>query len=307
MTTKTEITEVEDPKVDHYEPKPEGEKRFWKLHVINKIKDRNGNGDDVFNASKIKSNGPHTGNRLPGVTDKVFQDATLNAAQKVKKYVESRDLEEARGYKSPDLEANGYKFVSHMGKVGQGHPSTLYHHPELDKHLEIERAGDKFNFYSGRRGSKAGQRSHANLKDALEANKKLSEDSSYASSDNPALGAPSAMSGQMDTGSASAAKEEPKELSVTRESLEKIALQAAQIHDDMEEDKKCQPWVNAKLTEAQSALNEVAEYFKNGHKEPEFESEKESPTDKDDKKKPVKEALSFALTQKILEIRGDYE
>ena len=57
-----DLHEVEDPDVKNYEPKPEGEKQFWKRHLINKHKDRNGNNDDVFNASNIGKDK----SRLPG-------------------------------------------------------------------------------------------------------------------------------------------------------------------------------------------------------------------------------------------------
>lgn len=38
-----------------YTPRAKGEKRFADKHIVAKHKDRNGNGDDVFNATKIKT------------------------------------------------------------------------------------------------------------------------------------------------------------------------------------------------------------------------------------------------------------
>lgn len=38
-----------------YQPKPEGEQNFVKKHVVDKKEDQNGNGDDVFNASKVRT------------------------------------------------------------------------------------------------------------------------------------------------------------------------------------------------------------------------------------------------------------
>ncbi len=40
--------------IEVYRPKVEGEVKFADKHIVVKHKDRNGNGDDVFNASKIK-------------------------------------------------------------------------------------------------------------------------------------------------------------------------------------------------------------------------------------------------------------
>ena len=57
-----DLHEVEDPKAEYYEPGPEGEKDYWKRHIIKKYSDRNGNGDDVFKASNIAKDK----SRLPG-------------------------------------------------------------------------------------------------------------------------------------------------------------------------------------------------------------------------------------------------
>lgn len=59
-------------------PKEEGGKEFVRKHTIQKIADRNGNGDDVFNASNIKShrdstNTPPHGYK-PGEDAKVYEE-----------------------------------------------------------------------------------------------------------------------------------------------------------------------------------------------------------------------------------------
>lgn len=85
-------------------------------------------------------------------------------------------LDEQRGYKSAEIDAAGYKFKSHLGG---SEPTTLYHHPELDKHIEIrqERTGisgakKRHVFYSGKFGSHSGgmQTRHLNLDDAIRKN-----------------------------------------------------------------------------------------------------------------------------------------
>lgn len=78
------INEIEDTSKLYYEPKPEGEKRFWKQHIIKKHADRNGNGDDVFNAANIKKTEQHIGKEVPG--GKSASNAANAAAAKAKKF-----------------------------------------------------------------------------------------------------------------------------------------------------------------------------------------------------------------------------
>lgn len=76
--TLKEILEV-------YEPKSPDEKRFKDKHITVKVKDRNGNGDDVFNAKNVKavdrSKEGHGYN--PGEDEKVYE-ATMTSADKAK-------------------------------------------------------------------------------------------------------------------------------------------------------------------------------------------------------------------------------
>lgn len=59
-----------------YQPKPEGEQNFVKKHVVDKKEDMNGNGDDVFKATKVKT-ADRPGERH-GYTDK--DDDKVNEA-----------------------------------------------------------------------------------------------------------------------------------------------------------------------------------------------------------------------------------
>jgi hypothetical protein len=100
----------------------------------------------------------------------------------VKKHFDRLDeeiLAEQRGFKAPELESAGYKFKYHSAAGPNSPASTLYHHPELDKHIEIthERTGmsgakKRFYFYSGKYGSNSGgmQSMHHNLNDAIRKN-----------------------------------------------------------------------------------------------------------------------------------------
>ena len=56
---KTNIHEVEDPNAKYYEPKPEGEKNFWKRHLVTKHKNFVHAGDDVFSATNVGKDKTH--------------------------------------------------------------------------------------------------------------------------------------------------------------------------------------------------------------------------------------------------------
>jgi hypothetical protein len=125
---------------------------------------------------KTHQDGKHLQNKWGGYN--VYKTGKTSYIKKHfdKLALKEETLTEQRGYKAPELEAAGYKFKSHMA-ASSGHPaSTLYHHPELDKHIEIthERTGlsgakKKFYFYSGKFGGM--QSMHHNLNDAILKNK----------------------------------------------------------------------------------------------------------------------------------------
>jgi hypothetical protein len=68
-----------------YEPKSPDEKRFKDKHITVKTKDRNGNGDDVFNAKNIKTVDRKKENHgyNPGEDEKVYEEK-MTAADKAK-------------------------------------------------------------------------------------------------------------------------------------------------------------------------------------------------------------------------------
>ena len=76
--TLKEILEV-------YEPKSPDEKRFKDKHITAKTKDRNGNGDDVFQATNVKAvdRNKEGHGYNPGDDEKVYE-ATMTAADKAK-------------------------------------------------------------------------------------------------------------------------------------------------------------------------------------------------------------------------------
>lgn len=149
--------------LEGYAPNSTGEKNFIDKHVVLKHEDRNGNKDAHF-----KGKTKYIKRKEEGHGHDAGEDHLV--------YEESEDLTEARGYKSAEIDAAGYKFKSHMPG---SEPTTLYHHPELDKHIEIvhEKTGisgakKRHVFYSGKYGSHSGgmQTRHMNLDDAIRKN-----------------------------------------------------------------------------------------------------------------------------------------
>jgi len=200
MTQKiNDLQEVEDPKVKYYEPKPEGEKRFWKDHMVKKHADRNGNGDDVFSGTINKALPPHKG-EVPKGAEGVFKDAST-----------------------------------------------------------IQKAG-----VTARRNAVAEAARRAVAKaDLSEAENPAM--GAGATSDSPGVGQ-SSMGGKIDDSGAN--QQSPAGTKVSggvADTLEKIAMQAADLHDKVSnEDKEVNDWAQQKLAEVKDALDEVYEYMANG-------------------------------------------
>lgn len=200
MTQKTEdLHEVEDPKVKYYEPKPEGEKRFWKDHMVKKHADRNGNGDDVFSGTINTVPHTHKGN-LPKGAENVFKDTTVIQSAGVKARRNAVAEAARRALAKADLSE------AENPSMGAG-----------------------------------------------------------ATSDSPGVGQ-SSMGGKIDDSGAN--QQSPAGTKVSggaADTLEKIAMQAADLHDKVSnEDKEVNDWAQQKLAEVKDALDEVYEYMANG-------------------------------------------
>ena len=89
----------------------------------------------------------------------------------------------------------------------------------------------------------------------------LSEDPQAASADNPAQGQPAVDSGIPST---MAPSSDDNQTSPVAEMLEKIAMQAAEIHDELKEAGDLKDWVPATLQEVKDGLDQVYEYVVNG-------------------------------------------
>ena len=195
------INEVEDPTVDHYEPKPEGEKQFWKQHIIQK---------HTKLSEPIKANA-----------------ATFNAANIKKDKTRSAD-------KNPN----------DRGVVSENKAVSLMK--------------EKVALFKTKYGSA--------WKEAMYAESSVfAEDSQAASSDNPGSG--TGTGGPADGGNIDKSHRdmgnvspEKKPQSESRDVLEKIAMQAAEMHDSID-DKELSDELISKLTDVKDALEEVYEAF----------------------------------------------
>lgn len=130
MKTIKELFEV-------YKPKSPDEQKFVDKHVTIKHKDRNGNDDDVFKATNIK-----TGKRKeerhgyePGEDEKVYEDAELGDEIVFELDEEVEPLEEGKvGYKH-------YTITSHPKMPGASEGGDIKHvfgHPKKMGKLDIE-------------------------------------------------------------------------------------------------------------------------------------------------------------------------
>lgn len=75
-----------------YTPKPEGEQKFVAKHTVKKTADANKNGDDVFNASKVKTS-KRTAERHgyePGADEKVYEEKMTSADKSKEKKLKAK-------------------------------------------------------------------------------------------------------------------------------------------------------------------------------------------------------------------------
>jgi hypothetical protein len=116
-----------DSESDVLVPKSDGDKKFWKMHLKNKIADRNGNGDDVFNASNIKAEPPHLGKggadiktqtKLKGVSE-----ATRRIMSKIKEDSQSAGSDNPSSSDSSPPTGNDQKIVDNSSAKAPKDPN----------------------------------------------------------------------------------------------------------------------------------------------------------------------------------------
>jgi hypothetical protein len=209
-----DLHEVEDPDVENYEPKPEGEKQFWKRHLIKKYADRNGNNDAAFNGGVKK--------------DKTRQPADPKA-----------DLENPTVGNRPVDQLKGEKIKE--SSIIQTMRNKVINFKE--------RYGDNWK----------------NVMGSNEETEVVSEDSQAATSDSPGGAQP--VTGTVDNNNShlnnNPTGDAPKKGDV-KNTLEAIAMQAAELHDKLEDGQEIDSQAQAMLSEAKDALDQVYEIITNG-------------------------------------------
>ena len=330
------LHETEDPDVKYYEPKPEGEKAFWKKHLIDKIKDRNGNDDDIFNGGTKKDKtrqpadpkadleDPSVGNR-PVDELKGEKGAIKNIKNKIANFKERYGDNWKNALGGTDVEEN---FSDKQIKMASGIPHDKRYAdnmtgavktiekiaPGLSKHRRVkdslraaneefveedfdnlqERDSDnkfKKDLYVVKKGDQDVQnmigtktrnavyaRTHDDKQDYIKSMKKhgrslmkheetdsVFEDSQAASSDNPGGTQPGM--GTVDNNNShlnnNPTSNAPKKGNV-KDTLEKIAMQCAELHDSLEDGQEIDSQAQALLGEAKDALDQVYEMVNNG-------------------------------------------
>lgn len=284
------LQEVEDPNAKYYEPKPEGEKQFWKRHIIQKHKDRNGNGDDVFGASNVKKDdsvlpqhkdklGAPKGN-LPadqlkgekGIKEEKMTSGEKSKREEIVKAMKKKTagFKERYGdrwkdvmYATATKQAMGEE-VEDLDEVFDGSTLTIHKpgHSLHGKKAHIFHRFDDGRINAQVRGGhgvhfKRGDVQNFTLKPG---EYKLNEDSQAATSDNPGGSQPSM--GNVDNNNSHLNNNptgDPKSKGDVKDTLEKIAMQAAELHDNLEDGQEIDSQAQEALGEAKDALEKAYE------------------------------------------------
>ena len=285
-----DLHEVEDPDVKNYEPKPEGEKQFWKRHLINKHKDRNGNNDDVFNASNVGKDktrlpgdpkadldNPSVGTRpvdqLKG--EKGIKEDKMTSADKTKREeIVMAMKKKAAGFK--ERYGDNYKNVMYATATKNAMEEVELEEGPSSKEIKMAAGIANDKRYAGGNMTGAtnaiekmrkGLSSHPKVSDALRrANEEtVVEDSQAATSDNP--GGVQGTTGTIDNNNSHLNNNpvgNPPGKGDVKNTLEAIAMQAAEIHDKLEDGQEIDSQAQAMLSEAKDALDQVYEIVTNG-------------------------------------------
>ena len=232
-----DLHEVEDPNSEYYEPKPEGEKSFWKRHLVNKHKDRNGNGSDVFSATNIgKDKSRLKGDPKADLDDPIVGNRPIDQLKDEKgtKKLKEDKMNSAEKTKREDI-------VKAMKKKTAGFK---------------ERYGDRWKDVMYATATK--QAMGEEFED-------LDEDSQAATSDNP--GGVQGTTGTVDNNNSHLNNNptgDPPKKGDVKDTLEAIAMQAAELHDKLEDGQEIDSQAQAMLSEAKDALDQVYEIVTNG-------------------------------------------
>jgi hypothetical protein len=285
-----DLHEVEDPDVKNYEPKPEGEKQFWKRHLINKQKEREGTRDAVFTAANISKDktrlprDPKSGLDDPSVGtrpvdqlkgEKGIKEDKMTSADKTKREeIVMAMKKKAAGFK--ERYGDNYKNVMYATATKNAMEEVELEEGPSSKEIKMAAGIANDKRYAGGNMTGAtntiekmrkGLSSHPKVSDALRrANEEtVLEDSQSASSDNP--GGVQGTTGTIDNNNSHLNNNpvgDPPGKGDVKNTLEAIAMQAAEIHDKLEDGQEIDSQAQAMLSEAKDALDQVYEIVTNG-------------------------------------------
>ena len=290
-----DLYEVEDPNSEYYEPKPEGEKSYWKRHLINKHKDRNGNNDDVFNATKVGKDK----SRLPGDPKADLDNSStgnlpvdqLKGEKGTKKLKEDKMSASDKKKREDIVKAMKSKTAGFKDRYGDNWKNVMYATATKNAMEEVELeegptskeikmaagiANDKRYIGGNMTGAtntiekiRKGLSSHPKVSTALRrANEEtVLEDSQAATSDNPAGGGVQGTTATVDNNNSHLNNNptgDPPGKGDVKDTLEAIAMQAAELHDKIEDGQEIDSQAQAMLSEAKDALDQVYEIVTNG-------------------------------------------
>ena len=124
---------------DGYAPKSTDELRFKKKHVVQKTDDRNGNKDDVFKATNVKTIERATRHGYNvGEDEKFYEETEKSSEDKKSDEPEGEELDEAKRKKSPTeklfnrLKNYGVKDPSAKPLVGNQHKIDANKNGKID-------------------------------------------------------------------------------------------------------------------------------------------------------------------------------
>lgn len=133
---------------EKYLPKSKDELRFFNKHIVVKHPDRNGNGDDVFNAKKVKTVNRETEHGYnPGSDEKVYEDI-LDEAKSLSSGVNhlGKSVFDKRDGRTGVVQ-NSYTNGSHSIKWKGSKEATTHDWHEAKTHIRIPTSKDEHKKY----------------------------------------------------------------------------------------------------------------------------------------------------------------
>lgn len=244
MTQNNNLHEVEDPDKEYYEPKTDGEKSYWKRHLVNKHKDRNGNGSDVFSATNVgKDKSRLKGDPKADLDDPIIGNRPIDQLKGelgTKKLKEDKMTSAEKTKRESIVKAMKSKTSGFKERYGDRWKDVMY------ATATKQAMGEDFE--------------------------EVSEDSQAATSDNPGMGGGQGpATGTVDNNNSHLNNNptgDPPRKGDVKDTLEKIAMQAAELHDKLEDGQEIDSQAQSLLNDAKDAIDQVYEMVTNGNAAP---------------------------------------